>query len=38
MEKKEDKIYENWIIDTFSLNVIFFIMHNQDGSSMFYSV
>jgi hypothetical protein len=37
-EKLAAKIYENWIIDTFSLNVILCIKHNQDGSSMLNSV
>jgi hypothetical protein len=34
-EKLEKNIYKNRIIDAFSLNVILFIKHNQDGSSMF---
>ena len=36
--KKENNIYENWIIDAFSLKVILFIKHNQDGSSLLNSV
>jgi len=36
--KKRKQNIRECLIDAFSLNVILFIKHNQDGSSMLYSV